>query len=52
MNDYTIILSLTMKAQDHEQAADKAWALAQELRNAHPNEIGPIVEIKTQEHKQ
>lgn len=52
MNDYTITLNLTAKAEDHEQAADFGWTLAQELRKAFPDAIGPIVEIKTQEHKQ
>lgn len=52
MNEYTITLSLTTKAEDHEQAADIGWALAQELRNAHPDEIGPIFDIKTQEMKE
>lgn len=52
MNTYTITLSLTVKAEDHEQAADKGWDLAQELRKAFPDQIGPIIEIKTQEHKQ
>lgn len=52
MPTFTIELKLTTESADHETAADFGWTLAQELRKAFPDAIGPIVEIKTQEHKQ